>query len=83
MTNRSEVTPPINLEITMKTTAKKMLIRALAVAALAAGAIGTANAGYWTYDVYGNSVYVRTCYNEFVRTDPFNPYVGYWTQVCN
>jgi hypothetical protein len=62
---------------------KKILIRILAVATLAAGAIGTASAGYWINDAYGNPVYVPTCYNQFVRTNPFNPYIGYWTQVCN
>ncbi len=67
------------LEMTMDTVAKKMLIRVLAITALVAGAIGTAIAGYWTYDAYGIPVDGPTCYSQFVRTGPFT---GFWTRVC-
>ncbi len=64
----------------MNMNARKMLIRALAVAALAAGAIVSAHAA--VCDIYGNCVPTPVCRSVWVQTGPFAGQ-GYWTEVCN
>jgi hypothetical protein len=71
-----------NKEFAMKTTVKKILLSSLAVTAFTLGAVGTANAGYWVTDAYGNSAYIRTCHNQWTQTGPFAGQ-GYLTRYCN
>jgi len=61
---------------------KKIALSTLAVAAIGAGTMGTANAGVY---VYNAPVYVPTCH--WISVPFVNPYTG-WTyfvnrEVCN
>jgi hypothetical protein len=66
----------------MKSSIKKIVLSTLAVTALGAGAISSANAGVFLYD---SGVYVPTC--RLVQVPYVNPWTG-WTyfvtrQFCN
>jgi hypothetical protein len=64
----------------MNATIKTFLIRTVAIATVAGGMIGTANAGYTTCNAF-QCFYVPTCHNHWIQTGPFAGQ-GYYTQVC-